>query len=234
MNAPRCFRSLVWLTAVTAVVGFAQTPPASGSGKSGAGSEAKDSPTVSVTVTQEPAGAGTSAEEKSAPVAAKTPAPPVNKFRMPPPISRGASAPVQVPPRFLQVRARIDALFALRNNPPPKPDERTNPFRPPGAYVATEPVAAPEGVVVPVSGGRDLALLQQAVATLKIGGTVTFNKVLMITINSGSNRAGTYKAGDVINVNLNSDAVPLRVHEITRYSVTFRLNEAEMTLKTKL
>jgi hypothetical protein len=88
-----------------------------------------------------------------------------------------------------------------------------------------------EGVVIPVSGGHDLALLQQAVATLRVGGTVELGKVILISITAGPNKAGTFKVGDVIYVNLNSESVPLRVHEITRNGVTFRLNEAEITLK---
>lgn len=136
-----------------------------------------------------------------------------------------------VPPRFLQVRSRIDALFDQRNNPPPKPEERNNPFRAPGSYVPPEPAASPEGVVIPVAGGHDLALLQQALATLRVGGTVQRGKVMLISITAGPNKAGTFKVGDVIYVNLNSESVPLRIHEIARNGVTFRFNEAEITLK---
>lgn len=227
-------RHQLWLTglfAVTTVLAAAQTPAAPAAPKSAGTVENKVAPTVSVTVEPEAAGAAKVDEGKAGSGAAKTPAPTVNKFRMPPPISRGSSAPVPVPPRFLQVRARIDALFAQRNNPAPKPDERSNPFRPPGAYVAAEPVATPEGVVVPVAGDRDTTLLQRAVATLTVTGKVQRGAIMQLVINSGPGKNGTYKAGDVINVNLNSEAVPLRVHEITRTSVTFRLNEAEMTLK---
>lgn len=229
MNARRCTPWLAGLVAFAAAVASAQTPATPPAAKSG--TDAKAQPAVSVAVNPPPADTAKVDEEKTAPAGTKAPAPVVNKFRMPPPIRRGSSAPVPIPPRFLQVRARIDALFAQRNSPPPKPDERNNPFRPPGAYVAAEPVASPEGVVVPVSGNRDVSLLQRAVATLNVKGKVQRGSILQLVINSGPGKDGTYKAGDVINVNLNSDAIPLRVHEITRNSVTFRLNEAEMTLK---
>ena len=230
MKPLRCCLWLTWLTAVTAVVAAAPPEPTPPAAKADASVDAKAPPTVTVTVSPEPAAAAKSDDDKAAPAAAKSPAPATNKFRMPPPISRGTAAPVPIPPRFLQVRARIEALFAQRNSPPPTPDERANPFRPPGAVLA-EPVAAPDGVLVPVSGNRDLTLLQQAVATLKVRGTVQRGKILQLVINSGPGKDGTYKEGDVVNVNLSPESVPLRVQEITRYSVTFRLNGVEMTLK---
>ncbi len=230
MNAFRRCLLLAWLAAVTAAAA-AQTEPKPSAAKSGASADPKAPATVTVEIAPDPAAAPKSDKEKAAPGTANAPTPAANKFRMPPPISRGPSAPVPISPRFLQVRARIEALFAQRNSPPPGPDERSNPFRPPGAAAAVEPVATPDGVMVPVSGNHDLSLLQQAVATIKVKGMVQRGKVLQLVINSGPGKDGTYKQGDVVNVNLSPEAVPLRVHDITRNSVTFRLNGAEMTLR---
>ena len=79
-------------------------------------------------------------------------------------------------------------------------------------------------------GLAGLTLLQQAVATLTIKGKLERNKNLHLIINYGPGKEGTYKEGDVINVNLGSNPAPLRIRKITRYSVTLALNGAETTL----
>ncbi|MSU66364.1 MAG: hypothetical protein EXS38_09750 [Opitutus sp.] len=61
------------------------------------------------------------------------------------PAAGAAKAPTSPPlsPRFKQVRDRIDALFQRRNDTPPPPDARMNPFRAPRVVVD---VPAPPGV----------------------------------------------------------------------------------------
>jgi hypothetical protein len=139
-------------------------------------------------------------------------------------------APQPLSPRFLQVRDRIERLFGPRNNPPPPPDARLNPFRPPGA-IPVAPLAIKDGVVEPVAVNNNLTLLQQAIATIRVKGTVTRNKVLQLVINTGPGKEGTYKEGDILNINLSPDPVHLKVRLITRNSVTFTLADAEMVLK---
>jgi hypothetical protein len=134
--------------------------------------------------------------------------------------------PPPLPPRFKQVRDRIDDLFALRNAPPPPVDPAKNPFRPPGAVVLA--AGARDGdtppVAIPVSS--DLALLQQAAAQLRISGFVELKERLHVTINQS-----LYKEGDVIKVALKGQTLFLRVTKISRGNLTLALNDAEMTLR---
>jgi hypothetical protein len=152
---------------------------------------------------------------------AAEPAPPAAKAPRPatPPLS----------PRFIQVRERIDALFQHRNAAPGVPDPRTNPFRAAGsAPVATPAVATTAAAREPAADPppADLALLQQAVAVLKVNGTFEVGDQFHLVLN-----ARLYKNGDVIQVQVQGQPVYLRVREITRHSVTLAFNETEITLK---
>ncbi len=240
MNVPRSFAALALLAASTAVLAAPpELPP----------SAEKSAPVVPVSAPAEPAksagekkspagdGATVTANATTSPVSAATTtaAATAGKLKGPPPMPKGPMAPPPLSPRFLQVRARIDALFSTRNDPPPPPDARSNPFRPPGAVAA--PIATADGTVVSVPVNRDLTVLQQAVATLKVKATLerrepgSRSNPLRLVISSGPGKESTYKEGDVISVNLGGDPAPLRVRQITRNSVTLTLNDAEMTLK---
>ncbi len=156
------------------------------------------------------------------------------KAKGPPPVSKTPPPPVPLSPRFQQVREKMAALFEARNAPPVPPDPRSNPFRPPGAapVAPVAPPPVPDGAPpAPIVVNNDLALLQQAVATLRVKGTVQLGKTIQLVITSALGKEGTYKEGDVINVNLTPDPVHLRVRVITRNSVTLTLGEAEMALK---
>lgn len=143
-------------------------------------------------------------------------------------------APVALPlsPRFKQVRDRIDALFQLRNEPPAPPDPRANPFRPSGpaalAPVTPASSSSPEVSVAlpPPQAAGDMALLQQAVATLKITGVVARGVEAHVQIN-----AKLYKKSDVVQASVQGQVVYIRVREITGRTATLALNEAELTLK---
>ncbi len=141
--------------------------------------------------------------------------------------------------RFKQVQERIDALFSHRNQTPPPPDPRANPFRMPGAVPSapvpptlvapgTVPVAgAAPGKPGPVGdSSADLPLLQQGVATLKVNGVFEIAGRSHLVIN-----ARPYKEGDILQVQVRGEPVYLRVQEISWRSVTFKLNDAEMTLR---
>ena len=207
----------------------AVNPPKAAEKKSDAKSPA-GSPTAATPDAKSNASASGTAPEKSA----AAPAPANTKSAPDAP----AKAPVgpTLTPRFLQVRARIDALFGLRNDPPPAPDVRLNPFRPPGA-ISVAPLAALDGGAEPVTVNNNLVLLQQAVATLKVRGVVQFpkspdlGKNLQLVINSAAGKESTYKEGAIIVVSLVPDPVNLRVRVITRNGVTLTLGDAEMTLK---
>lgn len=145
----------------------------------------------------------------AAPAPAKAKAP---KSPGPPPLS----------PRFIVVRERINTLFELRNEAPPPPDPRSNPFRPLGPLVAasTTPGAAP------TIAGDDLVLLQQAITTLRVSGTLEKDEQFYVMVN---NRP--YKKDDVIQARAEGEIVYLKVREITRQTVTLALNDTELTLK---
>jgi hypothetical protein len=125
--------------------------------------------------------------------------------------------------RFKQVNERIDALFHHRNEAPPPPDARNNPFRVPGAAMPAarpgEPAPAPD----PAS---NLTRLQESVSTLRVSGLFEIGGRSHLVIN-----ARPYKEGDVVQTQVQGEAVYLRVREISRRSVTLELGDAEMTLK---
>lgn len=133
--------------------------------------------------------------------------------------------PPPLSPRFLQVRDRINTLFQHRNDAPPAPDLRANPFRPAGS--AATPVGGPApGAPPPELPGNDLALLQQAVATLKVSGTFERADQMYVVVNSRP-----YKKNEVIQSRAEGQPVYLRVREITRNTVTLALNDTELALK---
>jgi hypothetical protein len=137
------------------------------------------------------------------------------------------SVPNPLAPRFAQVRERIDTLFEHRNEPPPPPDAKHNPFR--GAAVAPAPAGVDgKGVVAaaaPVTPLDNLTLLQQAAATLKISGVFEIGGRSHLVIN-----ARPYKQGDVVQTLAQGEKVYLRLKEISKRSVTLTLNDAEMSL----
>lgn len=136
-------------------------------------------------------------------------------------------------PRFQQVRDRTKALYQHRGETPPKFDPRNNPFRAssaaPVAAVASvgaggAPVAA--ATAAPAVASGDLALLKQAAATLKVAGTIQLGGVAHLIINQVP-----YKEGDVISARVKGEPAYLRVKNISRYSYTLSLNEAELSVK---
>jgi hypothetical protein len=142
--------------------------------------------------------------------------------------------------RFNQTRARIDALFAQRNAPPPAASARSNPFRPAGpmpAGAAAPPVAPAGAGSAPAaaegarseSGAAEPAvssgLLQQSTATLKFSGMFERGGVVHVVINKRS-----YKEGDVVPTSVNGEPVYLRVKAVAGRSVVLSLDGAETTL----
>jgi hypothetical protein len=204
----------------------------------------KPAPAPSLPTTTPPAAPATrepvstpAAVSTSAPASANPPSSPEKpgvlsaaKSTSPPPSPKG-TATASLPPRFRQIRERISALFDTRTTPPAPPDPRTNPFRPAGA-VSSAPLPVAEGAApASVAVNMDLTTLQQAVATLKVRGVVQIGSRMQLVITSAG-KEGTYKEGDIINVLLPpGDPVHLRVRQVSRYSVTLSLNDAELTLK---
>lgn len=135
---------------------------------------------------------------------------------------------VPLTPRFRQIRDRTNVLFHDRLETPPPPDPRYNPFRAPGTVPIMVATVGNDGspTMAPAAPSNDLVTLQQVVATLKIGGTITRQGRLFLTINSG-----LYKERDIISITVQDQPVHLRVRQITATSVMFSLNDAEYTLK---
>ena len=98
------------------------------------------------------------------------------------------STPLPLGPRFKQVRDRIADLYQHRNETPAPPDPKFNPFRAPGSVLApaSEDLIA-EVVTAPAT---NLALLQQATATLKMGGTFEFAGKFHLVINGRPCKTG--------------------------------------------
>ena len=144
-----------------------------------------------------------------------------------------AAAPVAAP-QWKLTRARIEALFRLRNAPLPAPDPGSNPFRLASDPAAATAAADAEGTApgsesaapdsTPLS--PDEALLKQAVATLKLNGAVQIGDRMLAIINQA-----TYKEGDILGVRLTGKPVDLDVRHISSNSVTIGLNQAELTLQ---
>jgi hypothetical protein len=154
------------------------------------------------------------------------------KAKGPPPVGKASGAAIPLSPRFQQIRERIGTLFDNRNVAGGPVTLPANPFRPAGAGPVASLPASDGSTPVPVALNGDLTSLQQAVATIRVKGTVTRNKILQLVINTGPGKEGTYKEGDVINVALPaSEPVHLRVRQISVHSVTLTVNEAEMVLK---
>ncbi len=157
--------------------------------------------------------------------------PPPGEKKVPVPTAKSAVLPAPPPlsPRFKQVRERIDALFLHRNEPPPPIDPRKNPFRPAGATpVAVLPGGGPTANLPPPPPppSADLDVLRLGAAALKVAGTVQINGRAHLIINQAP-----YKEGDVLNVRVKGQPVYLRVKNISRYSYTLSLNEAEISVK---
>jgi hypothetical protein len=162
-----------------------------------------------------------------APAASKAPAPAAGKAPASPYLAR-----------FQQVDQKIASLFAHRNETPPPPNPRHNPFRTPGSAQAAPPRVGESGangkppakVDASDAGAAatgSLDLLQQGAATLKISGaSFEIGGVSYLLINDKP-----YKAGDVVKTQVRGEAVLLRVKEFGKRSVTLALDEAEMTLK---
>ncbi len=149
-----------------------------------------------------------------------------------PPTAKTSAVLVPLSPRFQLTRTHIAALFDTRNAPPAPIDPLANPFRSTGAAPVVPSVGTEGTTPLPVALNSDLTSLQQAVATLRVKGTVQRGKTLQLVITSAPGKEGTYKEGDIINVLLPpGDPVHLRVRQISTHSVTLTINDAEMVLK---
>ncbi len=119
---------------------------------------------------------------------------------------------------------RIAALYQRHDQRAPAPGERGNPFRVGGEIPVTpQPGTGTETIS---DASRDVLLLRQAAATIKVTGVVNVANRMHIAVDRS-----TYREGGVIPVQLPGEMVFLRVVEITPRSAVLRLHEAELTIK---
>jgi hypothetical protein len=119
---------------------------------------------------------------------------------------------------------RIAALYQRHDQRAPAPGERGNPFRIGGEIPVTPQPGSDAETISDAS--RDVLLLRQAAATVKVTGVVNVANRMHIAVDKS-----TYREGGVIPVQLPGEMVFLRVGEITPRSAVLRLREAELTLK---
>ena len=141
-------------------------------------------------------------------------------------LAAGALAGAQtVNAKFIKrTQDHIAALYQRHDQRAPAPGERGNPFRVGGEIPTTPQPAAGSEVVSDAS--RDILLLRQAAATIKVTGVVNVANRMHIAVDRS-----TYREGGVIPVQLPGEMVFLRVAEITPRSAVLRLRDAEMTIK---
>jgi hypothetical protein len=149
-------------------------------------------------------------------------------------LPRGDAAPAPAPKagpavlmgaRFKQTRERIEALYHLRDEAPPPPDPRHNPFRDPEAAPAPGPQRDDAPKPAAYAGGK-IGLVQQSIAALKLSGVFEVSGRIYGVINGRP-----YKQGDSIKVSVTGGDVFLVVREISKRSVTLALDGSEITLK---
>lgn len=129
--------------------------------------------------------------------------------------------------RYALTRTRIDALLEMRLKPVPLPANPANPFYQTPVEVLgqeTTPVTDPAEVLVPEAADiSDIDTLRKYSTMLRIGGVITRNDVLYLTINNA-----TCKVGDIITVGHKDRPVYLKLLGLSVSEFTIGLNEAKL------
>lgn len=140
----------------------------------------------------------------------------------------GASAAEikRISDRYALTRARIDALLEMRLKPVPLPANPPNPFyQTPVEVIGQETAAVPDPeVIVPEAADiSDIDTLRKYSTTLKVGGLITRNGVLHLTINNT-----TCKVGDIITVGSKDRPLYLKLLNLSVSDFTLGLNDAKL------
>jgi hypothetical protein len=128
--------------------------------------------------------------------------------------------------RYALTRARIDALLEMRLKPVPLPANPPNPFYQAPVEVLgqeTTPAPDPEVIVPEAADISDIDTLRKYSTTLKVGGVITRNGVLHLTINNT-----TCKVGDIITVGAKDRPVYLKLLALSVSDFTLGLNDAKL------
>ena len=159
------------------------------------------------------------------------------KVRPPPPppakeVAKTAQTESPLKIRFRRVRAEMDVLYHYRLKPIPF-NAHWNPFRIPGvsdvqpaaASASKAPGSAQLGVS-PLDSSE--TLLKNAVSTVRVGGIVTRNGAVQLTVDGQ-----LHKEGDVFTVrvqgfkNQQAQSVAIRIKQLSEAVVTFALDDPE-------
>lgn len=131
--------------------------------------------------------------------------------------------------RYALTRARIDALLDMRLKPVPLPANPPNPFYQTPVEVIgqeTTPAADPAEALVPeASDISDIDSLRKYSTTLKVGGVITRNGLLHLTLNNT-----TCKVGDIITVGSKDRPVYLKLLSLSMSEFTLGLNDATLSV----
>ena len=129
--------------------------------------------------------------------------------------------------RYALTRTRIDALLEMRLKPVPLPANPPNPFYQTPVEVIgqeTTPVTDPAEALVPEAADiSDIDTLRKYSTTLKVGGVITRNGVLHLTINNT-----TCKVGDIVSVGPKDRPVYLKLLSLSMSDFTLGLNDAKL------
>ena len=130
--------------------------------------------------------------------------------------------------RYALTRARIDALLEMRLKPVPLPANPPNPFYQAPVEVLgqeTTPVPEPDVIVPEAADISDIDTLRKYSTTLKVGGVITRNDVLYLTINNA-----TCKVGDIITVGHKDRPIYLKLLTLSTSDFTIGLNDATLVV----
>lgn len=149
-------------------------------------------------------------------------------------ISLVAAAPTggRTPAQVEKTQQRIDSMLKNRLKPEPLPLTLPNPFQVVGGTATLSEGSAPptdattETPVPEVVTDSTTEALARYVGKLKIGGYIRINNQPQLFVNDAPR-----KEGDFIIVEQKDSAIYLQIVQITTSNVTFRLNEATLTVK---
>lgn len=149
------------------------------------------------------------------------------------PVSANSAAEIKrITDRYALTRARISALLDLRLHPVALPANPPNPFYQAPVEVLgqeTTPAHDPAEVLVPEAADiSDIDTLRKYSTTLKVGGVITRNGVLHLTINNT-----TCKVGDIITVGHKDRPVYLKLLSLSLVEFTIGLNDATLAVSLR-
>lgn len=148
------------------------------------------------------------------------------------PSTASAAEIKRISDRYALTRARIDALLDMRLKPVALPANPPNPFYQAPVEVIgqeTTPANDPAEVAVPEAADiSDIDTLRKYSTTLKVGGVITRNNTLYLTLNNT-----TCKVGDIITVGSKDRPVYLKLLNLSLSEFTLGLNDATLAVSLR-